>query len=189
MLLTHYYHQDDRPFQTLSSLSDEAALNVIASLRDRVGAVYRRFDNPVQYLSQRRLTESWVRSEFIKQGGKPLARYPQYFVVNRAIWIEDGYNHKSRSISIPISAFNPDTVSFTYPDSMISYWLKDRVDRIFYRPEYHGRVFGLEEISQIIGQFGIPDREWQTEASRKYDLFIEAQVWDEIDYRSPIFSA
>jgi hypothetical protein len=178
MMIRHYYHQDDEPFKTLSSLSAQEAVRIISSLRDRTGTVYRRFSNPAQYLHQRRETESWIRAEFIKKGGQPISQYPQYFVADRSIWIEDGYNRQSRSIQMPISAFNLDTVSFTYPDSMISYWLKSQKEQVFYQPEYHGRVFVLSEIGTIIERFGIPDREWQTAGSRKYDLFIEAQVWD-----------
>jgi hypothetical protein len=193
MILTHYYHPNDEPFQTLSSFSEADALNIIASLQQRTGAVYRRFENPLKYLSQRRKTETWLRTEFIKKGGQPLSAYPQYFVVDRAPWIEDGYNGESRMIQIPIANFNPDLVSFTYPDSMISYWLKSQIDsaeptireRVFHNAEYHGRVFGLKEISKIIEQFGIPNTEWQTEPNRKYDLFIEAQVWDIIKYPQP----
>jgi hypothetical protein len=186
MILTHYYHRDDEPFQTLSSLSAIDALKVITSLQQRTGAVYRRFRHPAAYLSQRRETEAWLRTEFIKKGGQPLSEYPQYFVVNRALWIEQGYNGESKMIQIPIANFHPDRVSFTYPDSMISYWLKSqvvteslsKVDRVFYNAEYHGRVFKLNEISKIIDRFGIPNTEWQVEPARKYDLFIEAQVWD-----------
>jgi hypothetical protein len=182
MILTHYYHPDDEPFQTLSCLSEADALQVITSLQQRTGAVYRRFRQPVEYLRQRRETEAWLRAEFIKKGGQPISEYPQYFVVDRAAWIEDGYNGQSRMIQMSIADFHPQRVSFTYPDSMISYWLKSQSERVFYHHEYHGRVFGLREISQIIEQFGIPDTEWQTEPNRKYDLFIEAQVWDEIKY-------
>lgn len=186
MILTHYYHPDDEPFQNLSSLSESDALDVIASLQQRTGAVYRRFRQPAAYLSQRRETEAWLRAEFIEKGGQPISEYPQYFVVDRAPWIEAGYNGASKMIQMPISAFHPDRVSFTYPDSMISYWLKSQIDsteptlreRVFYRPEYHGRVFTLNEISKIIDRFGIPNTEWQLEAARKYDLFIEAQVWE-----------
>ncbi|WP_310483228.1 hypothetical protein [Chamaesiphon sp. VAR_48_metabat_403] len=180
MILTHYHHQNDRPFQTLSSVSDEEALSIIASLKERTGSVYRRFDNPVEYLSHRRATESWLRNEFIKKGGKPTTEYPQYFVVDKSTWIEEGYNGQSKTIQIPISAFDADRVSFTYPDSMISYWLKSQTDRKFYQPEYHGTVFNLCEIQDIIDRFSIPQREWETDPARKYDIFIEAQVWESI---------
>jgi hypothetical protein len=169
MILTHYHHKNDRPFQTLSSVSDKNALSIIASLKERTGSVYRRFNRPAEYLDCRRETESWLRDEFIKKGGKPIAKYPQYFVVDCSSWIEDGYNGQSRSIQIPISAFDADRVSFTYPDSMISYWLNSQTDRDFYHSEYHGKVFSSIEIREIIYRFVIPDRQWETDPTRKYD--------------------
>lgn len=158
MILTHYHHKNDRPFQTLSSVSDEKALSIIASLKARTGSVYRRFvreasqdeNRPAEYLSHRRATESWLRDEFIKKGGKPTTEYPQYFVVDLSAWIEEGYNGQSKAIQIPISAFDADRVSFTYPDSMISYWLKSQTEQDFYHPKYHGKVFRLSGIQEII---------------------------------------
>ncbi len=175
MLLTHYYDRAARPLQTLSALSDRAALDLIYSLKDRTGAVYHRFKHPESYLKLRRETERWLRAEFIRKGGKPASAYPHYFVVDRSIWIEEGYNGCSNKLQIPITDFDPDLVSFTYPDSMVSYWLRSQIDRDYYQPEYHGRVFTLAKIPGIIDRFGIPVREWQTDADRKYDLFIEAQ--------------
>jgi hypothetical protein len=180
MILTHYYHKSDRPFQTLSSSSDAKALSIIASLQARTGGVYRRFDNPTEYLNRRRETERWLRDEFIKKGGKPTTKYPQYFVVDLSAWIEEGYNGQSKAVQISISTFDPDRISFTYPDSMISYWLNSQTERDFYHPEYHGKVFRLGEIQAIIDRFGIPQREWESDPTRKYDLFIEAQVWESI---------
>jgi hypothetical protein len=180
MILTHYHHQEDAPWQNLSALTEVEALGVIAGLGDRSGTVYRRFKDPQKYLQQRRATENWVRQGFIEKSGKPNLAYPHYLVVGRSAWIEAGYNGQSRRVQLPISDFPTDQISFTYPDSMISYWLKSQTEQIFYRPEYHGQVFGLGEIGAIIEAFGVPDREWQTEATRKYDLFIEAQIWTTI---------
>jgi hypothetical protein len=98
MILTHYYHPNDEPFQTLSSLSEADALKVIISFQQRTGAVYQRFRHPIEYLRKRRETEAWLRAEFIKKGGQPISEYPQYFVVERAIWIEEGYNGGSSTI-------------------------------------------------------------------------------------------
>lgn len=187
MILTHYHHKSDQPFQTLSSLSDEAALQIISSFNERTGAVYQRFSNPIEYLSQRRETENWIRDEFVKQGGQPITKYPQYFTIGQAAWIEDGYNGEHKIIQLPLSAFHSDRISFTYPDSMISYWLKNQAidtnyiqSNSFYHPEYHGKVFRLTAIHEIIRLFGIPEKQWQTDMSRKYDIFIEAQVWEDI---------
>jgi hypothetical protein len=178
MILTHYYDRASLPFQTLSALDDRSAVDLIYSLKDRDGAVYRRFRHPEAYLRSRRATELWLRTEFISKGGKPVSMYPQYFVVDRSIWIEEGYDGRSNKIEIPITDFAPERVSFTYPDSMVSYWLQSQHDRDYYQSEYHGRVFTLAEINVIIDRFGIPTREWQTDPYRQYDLFIEVQVWN-----------
>lgn len=180
MILMHYHHENDNPFQNLSSLTAEEALSVMFSLRDRDGSVYRRFRDPEKYLKQRREAECWVRQEFIRKGGQPISAYPHYFVVEQAVWIEEGYNGQSRVVQFPVSAFEANRVSFTYPDSMISYWLRSQTDQVFYHPAYHGQVFGLSEICKIIDMFGIPSEEWRSEETRRYDLFIEAQVWTSI---------
>jgi hypothetical protein len=177
LILTHYYYRDDSPFQSLSSLAEEEALRIIANLQGRNGDVYRRFYDPEKYLRQRKETESWVRNEFIRKGGEPISTYPQYFVVEQSVWIEEGYNGQSRIVQFPLSAFSPKHVSFTYPDSMLSYWLKGQTDKAFHHPEYHGQVFASSEMDRIIDKFGIPQEEWRTEEARRYDLFIEAQVW------------
>jgi hypothetical protein len=178
MFLTHYYDRADRPFQSLSALSDRHALKTISNLQQRNGLVYRRFKNPENYLKFRHETETWLRNEFIDKGGNPASIYPYYFVINRSIWIEEGYNRNFNKLEIPISDFDPQQISFTYPDSIVSYWLKTQIDKDYYQPEYHGQVFLLDEILKLVDRFGIPDREWQTQSHRKYDLFIEAQVWN-----------
>jgi len=178
MILTHYYHKDDCPFQNLSCLSEEEALRVISDMDNRTGLAYRRFKEPVGYLKQRRETESWLRHEFVQKGGQPASTYPHYFVVEQAIWIEEGYDGQSNKLQFPISAFSRKHVSFTYPDSMVSYWLRSQTDKVYCHPEYHGQVFTFDEIIKILDEFGIPSEEWRTEVNRKYDLFIEAQVWN-----------
>jgi hypothetical protein len=127
-------------------------------------------------LQLRRATEHWLKQEFIKKGGQPVLDYPHYFVVEQSVWIAEGFNGESRMMQWPISAFQSTQVSFTYPDSMVSFWLQSQIDQTFYRPEYHGQVFTVSEIQLVINQFGIPHTEWRTNESRRYDLFIEAQV-------------
>jgi hypothetical protein len=177
MLLTHYFSKIDQSFQSLSSLSDIQALLVIDNLRDRSGAVYRRFQDPQKYLAQRRLTESWLRQEFIKKGGQPVLAYPHYFVVDRSVWIEEGFNGEFAMVSRSSSDFPATQISFTYSDSMVSYWLQSQIHQEFYHPEYHGQVFTSSEIEGVIDLFGIPQAEWRSVPTRKYDFFIEAQAW------------
>jgi hypothetical protein len=177
MILTHYHHQAEPPFQSLSALTDAAALDMIANLQPRSGLVNRRFRDPVQYLQQRRSTESWLCEEFIRQGGQPQSAYPHYFVVGRSSWIESGFEGLYGLVELPIVVFPAETVSFTCTDSMISHWLRSQTDQVFYEPEYHGQVFGLSGINPVIDQFGLPGEAWRSPPKRRYDLFIEAQVW------------
>jgi hypothetical protein len=174
MILTHYHHPNRSAFQSLSSLSDSEALIVIASLKDFSGAVYRRFRDPEKYLVNRRATEVWLRQEFIKKGGQPLAAYPHYFVVGRSAWIEESYNSQFGMVQLSITDLPAAQISFTYPDSMISYWLQSQAGQDFHHPEYHGQAFNYNEICQIIDRFGVPDEKWRTKAVHKHDLFIEA---------------
>jgi hypothetical protein len=177
MILTHYHHPNKSAFQSLSSLPDSEALRVIVSLQNFAGAVYRRFRDPEKYLMNRRATEVWLQQEFIKKGGQPLADYPQYFVVGRSAWIEEGYNNQFEMVQLPITDLHTAQISFTYPDSMISYWLQSQAGQDFHHPEYHGQVFNYSEICQIIDRFGVPGEKWRKEPVHKHDLFIEAQVW------------
>jgi len=95
------------------------------------------------------------------------------------MWIEEGYNDQSSAIRIPLSAIESKHMSFTYPDSMVSCSLRDKTEKAFYQADYHGQVFTLKEILEIVREFGMPGNAWRTDETRKHDLFIEAQVWKE----------
>ena len=65
-------------------------------------------------------------------------------------------------------------------DSMASLPIATRPEHIAHRRDYHGHVFTLREIKEIVATFGMPDgRSARTEPSRRYGRFIEVQVWDE----------
>ncbi|MGD1896092.1 MAG: hypothetical protein ACFB16_03975 [Phormidesmis sp.] len=178
-MLTHYHHKSQKPLQSLSALTDREALKIMTALGEKEGEVYRRFKQPQKYLQLRKKTEAWLRQEFVRKGGQPTTPYPHYFSLGPAPWIEEGYNSQSKAIYVPLSAFRPEHISFTYPDSMVSCSLRNKQDKVFYQADYNGQVFTLEEILQIISTFGMPGEAWRTDATRKHDLFIEAQVWRE----------
>ena len=180
LVLTHYHHKNEKPFKTLSALGEQEAIAIMSRLGSQSGEVYRRFKNPEKYLRLRKATETWLRQEFILKGGQPLRLHPNYFVVGRSSWIEEGYNGQSNAVQVPLSDFDFIQVSFTYPDSMVSYWLKTQTDKAFYHADYHGQVFTFDEISRVIEAFGMPGEAWRTEKSREHDIFIEAQFWGEL---------
>ncbi len=176
--LTHYYKKGDQPFRSLSFLPDSEAIRVAQGFQGETAVVYRRFKEPEKYWSSRRRTERWVREAFIHKGGVPTVDHPQYMVLGSSFFISEGYNLNCDEIRIPLSDFDESEISFTYPDSMVSLMLlEERQEEQYFHPEYHGKVFTLLEIVGVVEEFGLPVREWEKDPKRKYDFFVEAQVW------------
>jgi len=176
--VTHYYNHEIGPFQSLSALSDAEALQVMERLCDDT-PYGERFKHPVQYLKDRKTTERWVRAEFIAKGGKPQAPYPIPMVLGSSPWIvalaPDQENH--REIRIPLSVFDEEDISFTYPDSMISRWFGQAKPIEYYHAELHGKVFTVTEILRIVAEKGLPEANWETNLPSNLAPYIEAQVW------------
>ena len=127
------------------------------------------------YLRRRIAVEDWLISErYKKLGDTPLSR-PIYF------FLGDFANGKDpsrpSSLVMPLDAFSPEVLTFTYPDSMASLPMALRKEHAPQRKEYHGVVFTLQEIERVVAKFGFPI------SDRKYDRFIEVQVWDDAPIR------
>ncbi len=177
--LTHYYKRGRRPFQSLSVLPEADAVRIMQDLYEETifGA---RFKDPAGYLHDRKQTEQWVRQKFIEKGGCPREPHPVYMTLGTSRWISNdallaGTIHEIR---IPLSAFQPGDVSFTYPDSMISLWFGTDKPAEYYLPDYHGNVFTLDEILAIVEAYGIPEECWDTHLPADLAPYIEAQVWN-----------
>jgi hypothetical protein len=180
--LTHYYTIDTAPFQCLSELPDREAIRVMEALyiQFKKNILFERFKDPEQYLRDRRQTENWVRSAFIAKGGGPSESYPISLVLGSSKWIEINFpDQKTRGeIRIPLSAFSEADVSFTFPDSMVSWWLYHDKPSDYYLPEYHGKVFTLTEIMAIVTEKGLPENTWKIKLPKDTGAYIEAQVWN-----------
>jgi hypothetical protein len=159
--ITHYYRRGTPPFQSLSSLPEDQALDLMRLLADDTpfGA---RFKDPEGYLQNRRTSEAWVRSEFIRKGGRPQLDYPIYFVLGESQWLVKNAPDRSlhQAIQISLTAFDEGDLSFTYPDSMISFWLGHDPTSVLYLPEFHGKVFTRREILALVDRMGDPEGGW-----------------------------
>ena len=177
--VTHYYMNDKEPFQSLSSLTDEAAIKIMEELCDDT-PFGERFKDPIQYLTARKDTELWVREAFIAKGGKPKDRYPISMVLGSSQWLVDAApdRNKHAEIRIPLSVFTEYDISFTYPDSMISRWFGLVKPVEHYQADLHGKVFTLSEILSIVAEKGMPEEDWKTDTPRDLAPYIEAQVWN-----------
>jgi hypothetical protein len=177
--LTYYYSIDKEPFQSLSALSDEEAIDIMEKLCDDTlfGA---RFKNPAQYLKDRKDTEQWVREGFIAKGGRPKDKYPISMVLGSSKWLIEAApdREKHGEIRIPLSVFRECDVSFTYPDSMISRWFGRDKPMEYYQAELHGKVFTIPEILSIVEKKGMPEENWETNLPKSLAPYIEAQVWN-----------
>lgn len=181
--LTYYYTRGTPPFRSLSALPAGEAIQVMQDLYARFegSILFERFRDPVLYLHQRQQTEQWVRDLFVARGGRPLAAYPISMVLGTSRWIEKhapGTADTQAEIRIPLSVLEASEISFTYPDSMISFWFGQEKPAAYYQPDYHGRVFTLAEILALVKLKGLPEEEWAINLPDDLAPYIEAQVWN-----------
>jgi hypothetical protein len=180
--LIHYYRTGTQPFRSLSALPDDEAIEIMQTLYVEGSVIWERFKAPADYLTGRRETEAWLRAEFIRLGGQPQEQYPIYMVLGRSKWVErmaDPATLATTSeIRVPLSILSERDVSFTYPDSMVTYFLEMRKDPETYQPGYHGRVFTLSQIRAIVEQKGLPEEGWETKTAADVAHYVEAQVWN-----------
>jgi hypothetical protein len=180
--LTYYFNHGADIFQSISALPDAEALQIMEQkyFQYKDNILFERFSNPKQYLHERRKTENWVKEEFIKKGGVPQEQYPISMVLGSSNWISRNAPSvkEHREIRISIHDFKEQDISFTFPDSMISYWLGSEKPEAYYEPNYHGRVFTITEINQIVGEKGLPEENWTLSLPEKVGPYIEAQIWN-----------
>ena len=180
--LTYYYTKGTEPFRSLSALPDDEAIRVMEALYEEFhdSILFERFKNPVGYLKERRNTEYWVREAFMMKGGTPQAVYPISMVLGESAWITRHAPDPARhgELRIPLAIFQESDVSFTFPDSMVSYWLGLEKPAPYYLPDYHGRVFTRAEILAIVAERGLPEATWNVQLPPDLGTYIEAQVWN-----------
>lgn len=178
--ITHYYDRRTIPFRSLSSLNDEEAIELMKSLFSEETEFGIRFRDPVQYLNNRRSTEEWVKNEFIKKGGKPVEKHPLYTVFGESKWLvkNSPKNADTNTVKLPLSIFKESDISFTLPDSMVSKWLSRDKPGKLYNKLYHGKIFLISEILDMVKENGMPEEEWDFNLPENLTPYIEGQVWN-----------
>lgn len=174
--ITYYFKNGTEPFLSKSEYSDKQMLTV---MNTHFSGDTRFHKNPLDNIRRRRNTEKWLHEEFKRQGGKPKIRHPRYFVLGNSSYLAEypGFNGDFTTIEIPLHEINKLEISFTYPDSVVSRWLAEASGNNYYNSAYHGRLFMLDDIRKLLETYRITGEEWRKNPNRKYDFFIEAQVW------------
>jgi hypothetical protein len=193
--LFHFYRSGTEPFRTLSILSEEDAIQIMRDLYVAGAVFWERFKDPAQYLRMRKQIEGYLRQTFIAKGGKPQASCPIYMTLGRSKWMQTDIDAATLAttaqIQVPLSLFQECDVSFTYPDSMVSFLLAAQKESEYYLPDYHGKVFTLSEIRPIVESLGLPGEKWGTNLPRSMPNYIEAQVWNHkslLEYKRQLFA-
>jgi len=172
--LFHYYELNNGPFRNITEYGFEKAISIQNQISE--GFNSKRPDN---YIDLRFSLEKKIKEQFILKGGNPNRNDPFYFTLGECNWAKSWYVNPG-VIKIPLTDLEADQISFTYPDSMISFQLYEEPKLVKYRKNCNGQVFLLSEISNLINKYGLPTEEKsQTLESLKYDKYIEAQVWND----------
>ncbi len=181
--ITHYHPAQDPPFRNLSDAAEDELPAIFEGLSARrLSGSKRVFGR--RYMPFRRQTETKLRRLFVAAGGRPEREAPHYFIFGSSSWFANLYP-ETKSVRLLLSALNPDTTSFTYPDSAVSMRLGPDfglpVDPV--RP-YHEKVFRLGELERVVKKFGLPkdNADEDTYADyhlREFERYIEVQVWSD----------
>ena len=172
-VITHNYDPRRGPCRNICELSEVQAERVLDEIR---ASGLRTIKS--DYLRRRRLTEEWLIQERRRLLGPAKLERPVYFFLGDDF--ADGKDlSRPNSLVMQLREFPPETLTFTYPDSMASLPIATRDDLRLQRKRHHGQVFTLGEIEAVVAEFGMPGERWKTDPTMKYDKFIEVQVWDD----------
>ncbi len=176
--LTYYYEEGNIQLKNICNYDDVEAQAILTSLSK---SGQRTWLHP-GYLEERREIEAWLYNDFTNKGKKPYLQHPLYFVFGEHddLFQKGGFFSSANpaKLSIPLSLFDSDMISFTYPDSMPSFNIPRTERGEFYLKPFHGKVFTKDEIIEVVKTYGLPGNKWKVEEAWRYDRFIEAQIWD-----------
>lgn len=178
--LYHYYESTRAPFLSMSELLASEFSKIMDEF-SKNDTTENGFDLDWKrdfYKMFRPYTESFIRGKFIEKGGQPKLKAPRYLSLGPCPWFMNWYKNPAE-IKIPLDDIPSDSISFTYPDSMMSLLIaEDRFEPFAkFKQPYHGRVYRLEELANPIEQYGMPDQD--DPINQEYgNRLVEAQVWD-----------
>lgn len=172
--LYHYYEMEQGPFLNITQNQFDEAKNIQNNIS--VGFNSQR---PPNYIELRFALEKRLKEGFIAKGGKPKRNDPFYFTLGACEWMKSCYKNPG-VVKIPLTNIKSEQVSFTYPDSMVSFQFFDEPKLAKYRKACNGQVYLLNEMKELLNQYGVPSEDKShSQEKHKYDKYVEVQVWDD----------
>ena len=109
-----------------------------------------------------------MRKLFITKGGRPIRQHPIYMILGDSPVgphsLDAEYDFRVR---IPLGAFSPDDISFTYPDSLYVVPLDD-LGRLYLERNQVPTIYRMEELEEVVNTYQV----------YKYNNhYVEAQIW------------
>lgn len=177
--LSHYTR--GTPFHSILECAEETRERVVAGFTDENTLAHQRFRDPQAYLQDRQSCERRMRDQSLALGGRAPRQHPLCLVLGRSDWFERNEAPGLTRVELDLDCLELDTVGFTFGDSGISYQLHDGTwpfaPAAQYRKPHHGRVFRLEDLPDLIESAGFPDGSAPADSDRRYDYYMEAQLW------------
>lgn len=140
----------------------------------------RRFGR--RYLALRLQTEALAHRLFVAAGGRPQRSAPHYFVLGSSSWFRGLYSDV-REVRLPLEALPPETTSFTYLDSVSALALGIDLGVPPPPAEHRQRVYRLDEMDEIVSQYGMPEDDpgagYTDHQKRPIEHYIEVQLWSD----------
>lgn len=179
--VTHYYRAGRAPFLNLSELDGASLDDVVEQLsaeheRGESSRVFGR-----RYMELRRLTEQRLRELFIRAGGAPGRRAPHYFVLGSSRWYE-GLAADMKRVTLALADLPEEATSFTIPDSFTAMGLGERFGLRIEGQPYHGNVYRLSQLNEMVERFGMPvdeQRDYSGYQHGPFEKYVEIQLWDD----------
>jgi hypothetical protein len=146
----------------------------------RAGRQLRPFG--AKYMALRQLTEARLRALFIDAGGSPDRAAPHYFVLGESPWFEH-LAERMDKLQLPLSDLPADKTSVTYPDSFAAMEFGHEFGITQQSKPYHGQVFLLADLPELVERYGIPSPAWRSEyrewTTWPEATYIEVQLWSD----------
>lgn len=176
-IITHNFHPHFGPCPNICDLDDSAAEEVLERIRQAGGRTLKP-----DYLKRRRATEEWLIQERRRKLGETPLHRPLYFFLGD---FADGRDpSRPASLALHLNNIPPESLTFTFPDSMASFEHAGPAMLEAPRPPFHGQVLSLPEIVRAVSMPGLPCCFNSRDPARRVDQFVEVQIWDD----APILS-
>lgn len=167
MVITHYYPQNSKPFQSITNLSTLSQKKIIKTFIPNTNRAFKRFKDYNTYISNRLKTEEWLYNDFTKLGGIPLIKHPIYFVYGESAYLRRCFGKNTLAMQLDITHI---------PNTDISFTLRDSVQLYLSTIEPHN-IYNIEGLNGWINSYFANIDQLEKYMNQQH-IYIEAQLWN-----------